>query len=50
MNLHYCDRWSREQSDDLSENWEDYPTFGSYTSLCRAERLPATRSTATDHL
>jgi len=39
----------REQPDDLSENWEDYPTFGSYASLCRAERLPATRSPVTDH-
>jgi hypothetical protein len=38
----------RETRDDLAENWEDYPTFGSYESLCRAERLPAVRRVAND--
>ncbi len=34
----------RESTDDLAENWEDYPSFGSYDSLCRADRVAAARS------
>jgi hypothetical protein len=34
----------RESKDDLAENWEDYPRFGSYDSLCNAERVPAMRN------
>ena len=37
----------RESTDDLAENWEDYPRFGSYESLCRPERVLAARSTVT---
>jgi hypothetical protein len=31
----------RESSDEVSANWEDYPSFGSYEAIVRRERVQA---------
>jgi hypothetical protein len=43
QDLRTNETYERESRDDLAENWEDYPKFGSYDSLCRADRSPSVR-------